>query len=238
MHGNSLAEQRGKVQNETGFYNGFKLLTDFGTINFYFDQFKFPFGSYRFPISNAGEEFLFSYTNTFKTDINIKTNYKYENKDYLLNQDDQKSIVRRGRNDFRVILSWNLSKEVRLKSTVEYNAIRIKEENMTEEGILLTNSIIMNLINNLKLTGDISFFRTDSFFSSVYEYDNNIGGLVRGEVLYGEGTKINLNLSYRFFKELTISAQYSEIIKPKESLINPIYSTLTDNIILQIELLL
>jgi hypothetical protein len=40
------------------------------------------------------------------------------------------------------------------------------------------------------------------------------------------------------FKELTISAQYSEIIKPKESLINPIYSTLTDNIILQIELLL
>ena len=238
MHGNSMAEQRGKVQNETGFYNGFKLLTDFGTINFYFDQFKFPFGSYRFPISNAGEEFLFSYTNTFNTDINIKTNYKYENKDYLLNQDDQKSIVRRGRNDFRVILSWNLSKEVRLKSTVEYNAIRIKEENMTEEGILLTNSIIMNLINNLKLTGDISFFRTDSFFSSVYEYDNNIRGLVRGEVLYGEGTKINLNLSYRLFKELTISAQYSEIIKPKESLINPIYSTLTDNIILQIELLL
>ena len=238
IHGNSLAEQRSKVQNETGFYNGFKLLTDFGTINFYYDQFKFPFGGYRFPLSNAGEEFLFSYTNTFKTDINIKTNYKYENKDYLLNQDDQKSIVRRGRNDFRVILSWNLSKEVRLKSIAEYNAIRIKEDNMTEEGILLTNSIIINLINNLKLTGVISFFRTDSFYSSVYEYDNNIGGLVRGEVLYGEGTKINLYLSYRLSKELTFSAQYSEIIKPKESLINPIYSTLTDNIILQIELLL
>jgi len=176
MHGNSLAEQRGKVQNETGFYNGFKLLTEFGTINFYYDQFKLPFGGYRFPISNAGEEFLFSYTNTFKTDINIKTNYKYENKDYLLNQDDQKSIVRRGRNDFRVILSWNLSKKIILKSIAEYNAIRIKEDNMTEEGILLTNSIIMNLINNLKLTGVISFFKTDSFFSSVFEYDNNIGG--------------------------------------------------------------
>jgi hypothetical protein len=83
-----------------------------------------------------------------------------------------------------------------------------------------------------------SFFKTDSFFSSVYEFDNNMGGLVRGEVLYGEGAKINLYLSYKLFKELTISAQYSEIIKPKEVLINPDYSTLTDNIILQIELLL
>ena len=238
IHGNSLAEQQSKVQNETGFYNGFKLLTDYGTINFYYDQFKFPFGGYRFPISNAGEEFLFSYTNTFKEDINIKINYKYESKDYLLNRDDQKSIVRRGRNDFRFILSWNLSKEVRLKSTAEYNAIRIKEDNMTEEGILLTNSVFINLIDNVRLTGVISFFRTDSFFSSVYEYENNIGGLVRGAVLYGEGAKINLYSSYKLFKILTISAQYSEIIKPKESLINPIYSTLTDNIILQIELLL
>jgi hypothetical protein len=238
IHGNSLAEQRGKVQNETGFYNGFKLLTDFGTINFYYDQFKFPFGGYRFPISNAGEEFLFSYIYTFKTDINIKTNYKYENKDYLLNQDDQKSIVRRGRNDFRIILSWDLSKEIRLKSIAEYNAIRIKADNLTEEGILLSNSVSINLINRLKLSGVISFFKTDSFFSSVYEYNNNIGGLVRGEVLYGEGTKINLYLSYKLFKELTISGQYSEIIKPKESLTNPIYSTLTDNIIFQIELLL
>jgi hypothetical protein len=238
IHGNSLAEQRNKVQNETGFYNGLKLLTDFGTINFYYDQFKFPFGGYRFPLSNTGEEYMFSYTNTFKTNINIKTSYKYENKDYLLNQDDQKSIVRRGRNDFRAILLWNLSKEVGLKSIAEYNAIRITEDNLTEEGILLANSVILNLINNLKLTGTVSFFRTDSFFSSVYEYDNNIGGLVRGEVLYGEGTKINLYLSYKLLKELTISAQYSEIIKPKESLVNPIYSTLTDNIIFQIELLL
>jgi hypothetical protein len=181
---------------------------------------------------------MFSYTNTFKTNINIKTNYKYENKDYLLNQDDQKSIVRRGRNDFRAILLWNLSKEVGLKSIAEYNVIRITEDNLIEEGILLANSVILNLKNNLKLTGTVSFFRTDSFFSSVYEYDNNIGGLVRGEVLYGEGTKINLYFSYKLLKELTISAQYSEIIKPKESLINPIYSTLTDNIIFQIELLL
>jgi len=238
IHGNSLAEQRGKVQNETGFYNGFKLLTSIGTINFYYDQFKFPFGGYRFPISNAGEEFLFSYANALKKDINIKTNYKYENKDYLLYQDDQKSIARRERNDFRFILSWDITKDVRLKSIAEYNSIKIKENNITEEGILLANSILINFINNFRLTGTISFFRTDSFFSSVYEYDNNIGGLVRGEVLYGEGAKMNLYLSYKLFKGLTISAQYSEIIKPKEQLINPIFSSLTDNIILQIELFL
>ena len=236
IHGNSLSEQRGKVQNETGFYNGFKLQTNFGTFNFYYDQFKFPFGGYRFPISNAGEEFLLSYANTFDDGIKIKTNYKYENKDYLLSQVDQKSIARRGRNDIRVLITWDILREIKLKSITEYNTIRIRENHVTEEGILLSNSVLIDLIDNLKLSWVISFFRTDSFFSSVYEYDNNIGGLVRGEVLYGEGTKINIYLSYKMFKELTISAQYSEIIKPEASLVSPIYPTLTNNIILQMEL--
>jgi hypothetical protein len=238
IHGRSLAEQKNKVQNETGFYNGFKLLTDFGSINFYYDQFKFPFGSYRFPISNTGEEYLCSYINTFNEDINLKINYKYENKDYLLNQDDQKSIVRRGRNDFRASLTWGLSKEVRLKTLANYNAIRIKENNTKERGILLSNSIILNLIKDLKLTGVISFFKTDSFFSSVYELDNNIEGLVRGEVLYGEGMKLKLYFNYKVLNKFTISVQYSEIMKPKEILAAPTYSTLTDNIVLQIEILL
>ena len=238
IHGSSLAEQKNKVQNETGFYNGFKLLTDFGSINFYYDQFKFPFGSNRFPISNTGEEYLCSYTNSIKEDLNLKINYKYENKDYLLNQDDQKSIARRGRNDFRVILTWLLSKEVRLKTIINYNAIRIKDSDITEKGILLSNSIIVNMIKDLKLSGDISFFKTDSFYSSVYEYDNNIGGLVRGEVLYGEGMKLKLFFTYKILNRLTISAQYSEILKPKELLISPSNSTLKDNIVFQIELLL
>jgi hypothetical protein len=238
LHGNSLAEQKDKVQNETGFYNGFKLLTNLGTINFYYDQFKFPFGSYRFPISNTGEEFLFSYLNTFEENINVNLNYKYENKDYVLNQDDQKSIARRGRNDIRAILTWSLSKGLRLKSISEYNVIRIKETNATEKGILLSNSIIINLIKGLKVTGVISFFKTDSFFSSVYEYDNNIEGLARGEILYGEGMKLKLYLSYNVLNELTISAQYSEISNPKVILASPSYSTLTDNIIFQIEFLL
>jgi hypothetical protein len=238
LYGNSLAEQKNKVQNETGFYNGFKILTELGTINFYYDQFKFPFGSYRFPISNTGEEFMFSYTNMFNDVIYIKTKYKYENKDYLLNQDDQKSIVRRGRNDFRVSLSWKLSQSVRLNSLAEYNAIRIKEHNLTEEGILLTNSILINPIDHLKMTGAISFFRTDSFFSSVYENESNIAGLIRGKVLYGEGVKIKIYFSYSLLNILTISAQYSQITKPKELLISPIYSTLADNIVIQIEVML
>jgi hypothetical protein len=238
MHGRSLAEQKNKVQNEIGFYNGFKILTDFGSINFYYDQFKFPFGSYRFPISNTGEEYLCSYTNTFKEDLNLNINYKYENKDYLLNQDDQKSIARRERNDLKVILAWRISNELKLKIIINYNAIRIKDNNITERGILFGNSFLLNLTKDLKLSGVISFFQTNSFYSSVYEYDNNIEGLVRGEVLYGEGMKLKLFANFKLLNELTISAQYSEILKPKELLINPSYSTLTDNIVLQIELML
>jgi hypothetical protein len=238
IHGNSLAEQSNKVRNETGFYNGFKLLTNYGTINFYYDQFKFPSGGYRFPTSSAGEEFLLSYSNTFNDNISIKANYKYENKDYIQNQEEQKTITRRGRNDIRLILSWNVSKEIRLKSAANYNVIRIREENMTEDGFLLSNSILINAKNNFKISIGISFFKTDSYFSSVYEYDNNIAGLVRGNVLYGEGTKLNIFLSYVIFKLITISGQYREVIKPRESLVNPNSPIITKNIIFQFEAIL
>jgi hypothetical protein len=197
-------------------------VTDYGSINFYYDQFKFPFGGYRFPISNAGEEFLLNYLKAFKDNISLKANYKYENKDYLLNQDDQKTIARRGRNEIRLMLSWNISNEIKLKSSASYNVIRIREADIRDEGILLSNAIFINLIDNLRLSGEISFFKTDSYFSSVYEYDNNMEGLVRGIMLYGEGTKLNIFFSYKFWRIITISGQYKEIIKPKELLINPI----------------
>jgi hypothetical protein len=238
QHGNSFSEQRNKVQNETGFYNGFKLLTKYGTLNFYYDQFKFPFGGYRFPISNAGEEFMLNYTNTIKDDVNIKIVYKYEDKDYLMDVEDQKSITRRGRNDIRIILSWNQSKEIGYKTSVEYNVIRLRENNIIEEGTLIGNSVLINLIDNMKITGGVCFFRTDSFYSSVFEYENNIQGLVRGKVLYGEGAKVSFYINYRILQVMNISAQYSEIIKPKEVLINPIYSTLASDLIFQIELIL
>ncbi len=235
LSGQSFAEQSGKVQNEIGFYNGFKLQTGYGLLSLFYDQFKFPFGSYRFPTSNSGEEFMLGYMNSFSDNINIKINYKYENKDYVTTDLDHKYIGRRIRNDLRFNLRWTLSEEINVKSVIEYNSIQMRGDKLTEQGVLLTNSISIGFLNYFKSALSISFFQTGSFYSSVYEYDEFIRGLVMGRVLYGEGLKLNLYFKYQMFPNVGVSIQYSEIYKPEEILINPIYSIITNNLIIQLE---
>jgi hypothetical protein len=235
LHGNCLSEQKSKVQNETGFYNGFKLFTKYGSINFSFDQFKFPLGSSGLPISNSGEEFLLSYMGSIKDKISVKLNYKNEDKDILLDLEDKKSMTRRRRNDLRFVLSWDFLKDIKIKSLTEYNSIRIEEKGIKEDGILLGNSLIINIIKDVRINTSFSFFRTDSFFSSVYEYDTNIKGLLRGEFLYGEGMKIKIYFEYIIIAGLNLSTQYSEIIKPRGHTNKPNYSDLYDNITFQME---
>jgi len=235
LSGHSLAETSGKVQNEIGFYNGFKLKTDYGTLNVYYDQFKFPFGGYRFPISNSGEELLIGYINSLTDNIDIKFNYKYENKDYIINEAEQKYVYRRLRNDLRFILRWNLWGTIDEKTIAEYNSVTIQQNHLNEQGVLLSNSISLHFSNYLDFAFSISLFKTRSYYSSVYEYDEYINGLITGRVLYGEGLKLNIYLKYQLFHNVNLSVQYSETFKPKEILINPFYSIITNNFIFQLE---
>lgn len=235
LSGHSLAEQNGKVHNETGFYNGFKLTTGYGTLIVYYDQFKFPFGLSRSSVSNSGEEFLLRYSNYFSNNTNINISYKYENKDYILNDTEQVYIGRRLRNDLRLITRVSLFGSIDIKTIIEYNSIRIMQDHLNDQGILLSNSFSICPIDYIKVSCSFSLFKTASFYSSVYEYDEYISGLVTGRVLYGEGLKLNLYLRYQVFHNVYISAQYSEMFKPKEILVNPPNSIITNNIIFQLE---
>jgi hypothetical protein len=235
LSGNSLSEQGGILQNETGFYNGFKLFTDLGLFNLYFDQFRFPSGGYNFPISHSGEELHFTYSKTFEDNLILKFHYKYENKDYMSEDPDYKIIVRRLRNDYRFSLDWELNELFRLKTSVEYNAVFIKDNNLSEKGILLANSFWINLPNNINLSCSFSFFQTSSYFSSVSELENNIPGLITGRLLYGEGLKLNINASKIFFNSVKITGQYSETVKPIVTEESSAYPVITNSMIFQLD---
>ena len=236
LSGYSLSEHSGKVQNELGFYNGFKLMTVYGILSVYFDQFTFPSGNNRLPVSNSGNEFLIGYSNLYFDIIDLKLNYKYEDKGYLLNDDQQTYIGRRLKNDIRFTIIWNLLKDFIYKSTIEYTSIWVVLESRKEQGILIGNSIDLSLSNNLRFAWSFSFFKTNSYLSSVYDYESYTNGLLTGRVLYGDGLKQNFLLQYKLFNNIGLSIQYNEMFKPKDSIFNPAYSILANGLIIQLDM--
>jgi len=240
LYGFGFSESSGKVKNELGFYSGLKWKTAIGVFNIYYDIFKFPYSTSSNSLSTQGDEFLVDYQQTLFTKFDFRFRYKYENKDVTEEIDNNDLIVKRLRQSARSEFVYNLSKSIRLKTRLEYNSFLIKDNDIKENGILLFQDIRFAAAKYLTLSGRIIFFDTDSFNSAVYEFENDLLGVMPNLAMYGEGIRCYLVAKYKPLKYLSISAKYSETYKPDESTLSSgdseIIGNLDNRFSLQIDL--
>ncbi|GIV45210.1 MAG: hypothetical protein KatS3mg036_0028 [Ignavibacterium sp.] len=71
LHGFGFGEQSGKTSNEFGIYYGLKWKSDFGLLNLYYDQFRFPYKTFENPVPSSGDEIYLSYLNKFIGKTNL-----------------------------------------------------------------------------------------------------------------------------------------------------------------------
>ena len=214
IHGFSFGEKSGDCNNEFGIYNGLRWSSPAGLINFYFDQFKFPYASYRMPMSSTGNEMLFDYKNKLIKNFEAGLRFKYENKEAVYNENKITRIGKKIKKISRVELKYKFSSQLRLKGRFEYNNIRIN--NSTEEGFLIFQDLQFHFSPVFNFYTRIVFFRTDSFNSAVYEYENDLAGTLLNPALFGEGIRWYFVIKIRPFKTVTVSCKYSETFKPKD----------------------
>lgn len=240
IYGYGFSETSGKVKNELGFYSGLKWKTSIGVFNLYYDIFKFPYSTSSSSLSTQGDEFLIDYQKTVFTKFDLKFRYKYENKDVTETINGVDLILKRLRQSARTEFVYNISKSIRLKTRFEYNLFRIKDNKINENGILLFQDVRYTAAKNLTLTGRIIFFDTESFSSAVYEFENDLLGVMPNLAMYGEGIRWYLIAKYKPLKYLSISAKYSETYKPDETTLSSgdseIIGNLDNRFSLQIDL--
>ncbi len=215
IHGFSFGEKSGACKNEFGIYNGIRWNSPAGLINFYYDQFKFPYASYQMPMPSSGNEFLIDYKKTFIKNFETKLRFKYENKEITFDENNISKIVNRIKEISRIEIIYKLNRQFRLKGRFEYNNIIINN-NFFEEGFLTYQDIQVNLTALFNFYSRIIFFKTDSFNSAVYEYENDLTGTLLNTALYGEGIRWYLVINFRLSGIVSVSCKYSETIKPKE----------------------
>lgn len=230
LHGYAFGERNGATQNEVGIYTGFKWRTPVGLLNFYYDQFKFPYATFFNPIPTQGDEYLADFLTKPIKSIELRARYKYENKDQTEQIDNSKNIVKRLRQVFRGEIIYSISNKIRLRGRFEYNTFRIAQTGESEKGYLVFQDVRFSPTNSFNLYGRIIFFKTDSFGSAIYEYENNLIGVLTNIPLYDEGIRWYLLVRYRPHRIFTISAKYSETYKPAEKSLGSGESTIPGNL--------
>ena len=230
LHGYAFGERNGVTQNEFGIYTGFKWRTPVGLLNFYYDQFKFPYATFFNPNSTQGDEYLVDFLTKPIKRFELRARYKYENKDQTELIENSKSIVKRLRQVIRGEIIYSISNKIRLRGRFEYNTFRIAQTGENEKGYLIFQDIRYSPTNNFNLYGRIIFFKTDSFGSAIYEYENNLTGVLTNIPLFDEGIRWYLLLRYRPHKIFTVSAKYSETYKPAEKSLGSGETTIPGNL--------
>ncbi len=230
LHGFGFGERSGATQNEFGIYNGLRWRSPAGIFNFYFDQFKFPYATFENPLPSEGNEFMLHFSTKPVKRLETVTRFKFENKEVSETINSETEIVRRIKQSLRVEIIFNPSNVLRFKTRIEYSKFLIKDAGLSEEGYLVFEDIRTQLLKELLIYGRVIFFKTNSFNSAIYEYENDLTGILGNIGLYGEGIRYYFILRYNIIREISLSFKYSETYKPKEKTLGSGYSEIDGNL--------
>jgi hypothetical protein len=235
IHSFGFGEQN-NTQNEFGIYNGLKFSTPVGLFNLYYDQFKFPHKSYYSPLPASGDEFLFNYTTSPLKGLTTNFKYKFEDKDFGIKAGETIQIHKREKSSLRIESKYILNKEIELKTRVEVSSYEISDIDVSEKGFMIYQDLKFIPSGNYYIDGRIIFFRTDSFNSAIYEFENDLEGTYSITGLSGQGIRWYFLVKYKLFDMLKLSFKYSELYKPAEKTLGSGYSEIIGNFDNQISL--
>ncbi len=229
LHGFGFGEANGKTKNEYGIYTGIKLNTKIGKINLYYDQFKFPYATYLNPMPTRGNEFLLNYKMKPARALVLDVTYKGEQKEITVESLNSKKMSARTRRIYRIQIISSPIKNLRLKSRFQYLTVYVKETGSFEKGLMIFQDIRFHMYQDLRCSFRTSYFKTDSFNSAIYMYENNLKGILYSIPLYGEGIHWSLVLDYSIFRFMNIAFRYAETYEPNVKTLGSSYSEIDGN---------
>ncbi|MGA7838667.1 MAG: hypothetical protein WB996_11910, partial [Ignavibacteriaceae bacterium] len=193
-------------------------------------QFRFPFSTYYNPLPSSGNELSFDFLSSKFSNSRIHFRIKRENKETGIDYNGTINLFKRIKSTARLELIYYPDKRTRLKTRLELSRFSVKEINQNEDGFLIFQDARFRIRNNIDFSGRIIFFRTDTFNTAIYEFENDLDGMFSLYGLYKEGirwyamVKIDLPWSFLF------SVKYSETYKPDEKTIGSGYSKINGNL--------
>ncbi len=229
LHSNGFGE-RDFAQNESGYYVGARWKSTYGTVNIYFDQFRFSYVNDNFRFPAEGNDFLVYYT--FKPYKNAELRFRYKNevKQVAEQVNDVYGLTPIRKQNIRGDYYYKPLKNIQLHSRIEFVTCSPSAPLSRDNGYLLFQDIKYSPIEALSLSARFVFFQTDSYNSRVYEFENDLTGVMTNPGLYGEGMRWYFVVKYNAPYGYNLSLKYSELYKPDEKFLGSGTSLIPGNL--------
>ncbi len=208
--GNGFGETN-KTQNELGYYVGAEIKTQFGLLNFYYDIFQSPAKNNYTDFPSGGNDFLFNYEISIGKGADLSFKFKTKTKEAELLENNLRKIINKTKNNYRIQLSYKLNKF--FFGRTRFELINYLFANSKEKGFLTYQDVRYKFNNIFSFVGRIMFFKTDSYNSRVYEFENDLLGVMTNLPMFGEGFRWYILINYSPIKKLKLNVKYSETIK-------------------------
>ncbi len=197
--------------NESGFYAGINISpSKKWMLSMYADYFKFPWLKFRIDGPSEGYELLtqasYTPTKTFKASARYKFEIKQQNTDLEVPINYLADVKKQS---FRLDVNWKLSKTIALQNKVEFASYQ-KESPKKELGYLVYQDVAIAPARS-KLSGNlrIGYFKTPSYNSRIYAYEDDILYNFSFGVYNGTGFRHYVNLKCKVFKNLDMWLRYA-----------------------------
>ncbi|MCY7361301.1 MAG: hypothetical protein LH629_04415, partial [Ignavibacteria bacterium] len=216
VHSSGFGEKSGNTINERGFYAGISIKPIKGIyINSYFDQFEFPYRTYSEPVSTSGNDFLTNIEWRAGKGIILNLKYKSENKEESRDTKDEfgrdiKRIDNRNQLNVRAGFIYQMTDGFRFRSRFEYVNVDYDKFGGDNKGTLFYSDARIIPFDNLSLIFRYIIFNTDNYDSRIYEFENDIEGVMSNIALYGKGRRMYFILNYEPLPNINISGKYAE----------------------------
>lgn len=187
------------TSNEEGVYCGLDLnpLKNL-KLNLYYDRFRFFSPRYGAVLPGDGWEMLAQAVYRHKR-LEHTLRYKHE----VRPEDTKEGIsVDRGKSEYRYQLAYTPGKRVELRT--RFTLSRYRKASVKERGYMLYQDVIYAPRKiNLKMQYRLAWFQTDSYYSRIYAYENNVLYGYSFPAFMGKGLRTYLNLNWKPVKRLT-----------------------------------
>lgn len=212
LYANGFSES--STSNENGVYFGLTSENQFGQFNFYSDVYSEISEDAIGGLPLAGNDFLFEW-NKFFGNVQLKIRYKFKSEEEKNISDNTILTSEKKKENLRLDLLYNFKKIISFRNRIE--SVRVTGKSVDREtGFLIFHDMKIEPMKNIFFQGRIIFFSTTSFASAIYEFENDIPGVMTNLPMYGEGLRWYLLGKIHALNFFNIVFKYSEIIKPLE----------------------
>jgi hypothetical protein len=201
------------ASNENGWYAGVNITPNKRiTFALYGDVFKFPWLKYRIDQPSAGYEVLsqaiYTPVKAFRATIRVKTESKQQNPD---EKPDSTYIVSLSKTNYRLALSWQLNRALTLEHRSEF--VQYHKALVKDIGFMVYQDVAIHPVGKkLSATARIAYFKTDSYNSRVYAYEDDVLYSSGFGMYNGKGFRNYLNVRYKMLRNLDLWARYAIFI--------------------------